>query len=84
MQISQRPAHIHRKGLTVLQKHQTSKRKKEGECKESCFEDIKSNSRSRGISMSRQTILKLDKIYDKMHFPDISKQTTQQTASLYN
>lgn len=62
MNTNQRPPVPHRRGIGIVQSSKTQKNIEDGDFS-SGIASVRSSSRSRGISISRSSGIKMDKIY---------------------
>ena len=67
MKASERPPLKHKKGIQVVQSPQPHPRQST-HMQNSATGSVQSMTRSRGISISRETGITIDKIYDPKHF----------------
>lgn len=67
MKASDRPPLKHKKGINIVQSPQARSREST-QMKNSATGSVQSMTRSRGISISRETGITIDKIYDPKHF----------------
>lgn len=74
MYASQRPPIAAKKGIAVVQSSKTQKNIENDEY-DSGVRTLRSSSRSRGISISRSSGIKMDKIYEQKHFPQPSEES---------
>ena len=79
MKPSERPPLKPKKGIQIFQPC-SPKPRHQGTFKDSVSASINSQGRSRGISMSRETGITVDKIYDLKHFLP-PKNATQNTST---